>query len=368
MATSSSTSQEITRITEHVTETLNFEMTSYLQLKSMGAGEFVSSPVFEVGGYDWDIKFYPSGANKDECEGHASSFLRYLGQAKGVSAKFTLSMLETTGGQKQVAGFGIVEDRAFSPGSDWGYKKFADRSQLKSLSRLGDGRFTVRCVLTVRNESRPMKLPGRLERMLRDGRGADVTFGVGGREFRAHGALLAARSPAFEAKLFDDHPVAPAEKGMRRLEVTDVEPAIFEMMLHYIYTDSLPPCGDDGEGYSAAVMQHLLVAAEGYDLDRLKQICEEELCKRMDVETVMATLAFANQHGCEQLKAACVGFMSSTGVMAAVVETDGFREHLKTCPRPLCLEEPKGEEEKATINRQEIMIQPTSPNDYIRTI
>ncbi|CAM0902593.1 unnamed protein product [Alopecurus aequalis] len=305
MADSSSTSPEITSrsrcITELVTETLDFKLTNYLQLKGIGVGKFVSSPVYRVGGYDWDIKFYPDGFNKD-CDGNTSCYLRYLSQAKNVSAKFTLSMLETNG-QEQVASHAMA-DQGFKPSpatNDWGYAKFVDRSKLKSRSRVGDGCFTIRCVLTVRNESPPLELPGHLERMLGDPRGADVTFSVGGEDFCANKFLLAARSPIFAAQLFGPM----AEKDMRHVEVIDMEPTIFEMMRYYIYTDSLPPCKNHGGAYSNPEMQHLLVAADRYGLDRLKQMCEEELCKRMDVETVTTTLALADQHQCKRLKEAC---------------------------------------------------------------
>jgi speckle-type POZ protein len=145
---------------------------------------------------------------------------------------------------------------------------------------------------------------------------------------------LAARSKIFEEQLFDD-PMTETEKDMQHVKVTDIDPTVFKMMLHYIYTDSLPPCDDDGEGYRPAVMQHLLVAADRYGLDTLKQMCEEELCNLMEAETVSSTLALANQHQCERLKKACMAFMESAEVMGAAVETDGFKEGLKTCSHRL---------------------------------
>ncbi|RLN12460.1 BTB/POZ and MATH domain-containing protein 2-like [Panicum miliaceum] len=72
---------------------------------------------------------------------------------------------------------------------------------------------------------------------LRDERGADVTFSVTGRESSAQRFLLAAQSPVFDAELLGPM----AEKDMRRVvRIEDMELAIFEMLLHFIYTDSLP--------------------------------------------------------------------------------------------------------------------------------
>jgi hypothetical protein len=144
-----------------------------------------------------------------------------------------------------------------------------------------------------------------------------------------------------------------AEKDLMRVEVIDMDPTIFQMMLHYIYTDSMPPCRDDGgDGYNAPARQHLLVAVDRYGLDRLKQMCEEEECKKMDAETVTTTLALADQHQCERLKKACVEFMASSEVMAAVIETRGFKEHLKTCSRPSSLKRRPRQKRQPSIQRK----------------
>ncbi|SPT20073.1 unnamed protein product [Triticum aestivum] len=107
------------------------------------------------------------------------------------------------------------------------------------------------------------------------------------------------------------------------VKVVDMEPAIFDMILHYIYTDLMPIC-DDEEGYTIAVMQHLLVASDRYGLDRLKLKCEEELCERIDAETIATTSALADQHHCERLKDACQKFELSqlTKVLWVTTATD----------------------------------------------
>nr|XP_020179235.1 BTB/POZ and MATH domain-containing protein 1-like [Aegilops tauschii subsp. strangulata] len=275
---SSSRSRRI--ITEHVPTTYSFQVTNYLQLKDAGFHACVTSPGFSVGGYNWQIAFYP-----DDEDGYTSLYLRYLGQATDVRAKCTVSVLGNDGQPPLVCR--DTPECVFTPGPGRGYRRFVGKSKLESLSRLGDGRFTIRCVLTVRDVS-PSELPGHLERMLRDGRCSDVTFRVGGRKFRAHRALLAARSPVF-AKLFGPMP----EKGTRRVvKVVDVEPAIFQILLHYIYTGSLPACHDEG-GYDGMVMEHLLVAAGKYGLEKLKLMCEEELCRRIDEEALVTTAFIA---------------------------------------------------------------------------
>nr|TKW06696.1 hypothetical protein SEVIR_7G256501v2 [Setaria viridis] len=123
-----------------------------------------------------------------------------------------------------------------------------------------------------------------------------------------------------------------AEKDARRaVRVVDMEPAIFEMLLHFVYTDSLPGSFD---GYGTAVTQHLLVAADRYGLERLKLMCVEKLCRSIDVSTVTTTLALADQHHCQELKEACVAFiMSSPKVLRAIVATDEFKHLMASCPQ-----------------------------------
>jgi speckle-type POZ protein len=58
-------------------------------------------------------------------------------------------------------------------------------------------------------------------------------------------------------------------------------------------------------------MQHLLVAADRYGLERLKLRCEEELCKKFDSKTITTTLKLADPHHCKRLKDACLEFLSN---------------------------------------------------------
>jgi speckle-type POZ protein len=107
---------------------------------------------------------------------------------------------------------------------------------------------------------------------------------VAGELFRAHRCVLAARSPVFQAELFG--PVKEQATHTRPIRIDDMEPAIFQALLHFIYTDAI---SDNASGNVA--MQHLLVAAERHGLDRLKAMCEDKLCHAIDVETVLGPAA-----------------------------------------------------------------------------
>lgn len=89
---------------------------------------------------------------------------------------------------------------------------------------------------------------------------------------------------------------------------------LVQVLLHFIYWDELPDMqelmGTDSKSASTLVAQHLLAAADRYAIERLKAICESDLCEGIAINTVATTLALAEQHHCSQLKAVCLKFVA----------------------------------------------------------
>ncbi|KAF8651240.1 hypothetical protein HU200_063487 [Digitaria exilis] len=325
-----------TSLTKSVTAVHDFRVTDYSLLDGMGVGRFVASSAFSAGGRDWTVRFYPDGATVG-CLGHVSAFLYYSNRdaLPGVRVRFTLNLLDRDGRTPQMTN--PYMKHTFSPASDnWGFIKFIEKSKLSPY--LHKDCLTIRCVLTVVVESRTVKdemnsavvvpppnLHQDFEKMLKDGEGADVTFIVDGQLFHAHRCVLAYRSPVFSAELFGPM----KENATSCIRIDDMEPMIFEALLHYIYTDRLPVSCSDGRN---AAMQHLLVAADRYGVERLRLMCESKLSEAIDMETVATTLALAEQHNCPQLRRACIGFMASPNMLGPVMETDGFNHLVASCP------------------------------------
>uniref|UniRef100_A0A0D3HP31 BTB domain-containing protein n=1 Tax=Oryza barthii TaxID=65489 RepID=A0A0D3HP31_9ORYZ len=181
----------------------------------------------------------------------------------------------------------------------------------------------------------------------RAGHGADITVQVGDETFAAHRCVLAARSPVFMAELFGPM----SQNSKETIRVHDMEPRVFEAMLHFIYNDSLPEVDDDEV---VAMAQHLLVAADRYGMERLKLICEDTLCSHVDASTAGTTLTLklicedalrshvdastaataltlAEQHHCDGLKEACFKFMADPGNLKVVMKTDGYLHLTRSC-------------------------------------
>jgi hypothetical protein len=87
-----------------------------------------------------------------------------------------------------------------------------------------------------------------------------------------------------------------------------------QALLHFMYWDSLPDMqeltGLNTKWASTLMAQHLLAAADRYGLERLRLLCEANLCEGVAINTVATTLALAEQHHCFQLKAVCLKFVA----------------------------------------------------------
>uniref|UniRef100_A0A0E0JYY4 BTB domain-containing protein n=1 Tax=Oryza punctata TaxID=4537 RepID=A0A0E0JYY4_ORYPU len=296
-------------------------------------GRFVQSVLFSAGGHDWVIS--AASTAKDD-----------------VLAEFSFSVLDKYG--NPAPGYTCTSNgvRVFSTKGyiSWATDKFIKIADFEGSPLItADDRVTIRCDVTVIKGFCPQESevqrkfvvvpPGNLDRHLGDlfenMDGAYVKFEVGEERFSAHRCVLAARSCVFKAELFG---AMKARHGDKPIKVEDMEASVFKSLLHFVYTDSLPEMEDDQlEEHAADVVlvQHFLVAADRYNVERLKLMCEERLCEHIDSDMVASSLALAEQHSCHGLKEACFQFLVSPSNLEKMMASDGF-EHLKSsCPSVL---------------------------------
>ncbi|XP_066324319.1 BTB/POZ and MATH domain-containing protein 1-like [Miscanthus floridulus] len=143
--------------------------------------------------------------------------------------------------------------------------------------------------------------------LLDSGQCADVTLAVERScPFDAHRLVLAMRSPVFRAKFSWDS----RDSSLEWFRVHDVSAPVFRAMLHFIYTDELPPADEeDGSKEAAAasmsMAQDLLVATDLYGQDRLRLMCERMLWERVRTDGIgsaISTLSLVNgRDNCREL-------------------------------------------------------------------
>ncbi|WVZ94474.1 hypothetical protein U9M48_040361 [Paspalum notatum var. saurae] len=314
-----------------------FEIFGYNELRGAGLRECIRSGTFSVGGHDWALIIFPDGYNypDDIC-----FYLEHLTKDVSVRASCNLNLVDTTSGLSSSlfvsAGLELLKPN----GRSW-LGRSMKRIEFEALPHFRDDHLTIECIVTVKRprvsatqfsnkiETFPSNITENLAKLLDEDETADVTFSVEGETIMAHKILLAVRSPVFRAELCG----AMREAKAQHVTIDDMQPAVFRALLHFIYTDSLPDTGDDHGGKSNTDLTcHLLVAADRYAVDRLKLLCESILSKNLDVENVSTTMALAYQHSCDRLKDICFEFINSSGVMDAVMATDGYKELKTTCP------------------------------------
>jgi len=162
------------------------------------------------------------------------------------------------------------------------------------------------------------KLSEDLSSMLESQKFSDVKLAVNGHEFYAHKAILASRSPVFAAMF--EHEME--EKKQNRVDITDMEHEVLKEMLKFIYSGKvtqLEKMADD-----------LLAAADKYDLERLKVMCEEALCSNLAVDTAAEVLILADMHSANQLKAHAIDYINTHAT--DVMETQGWKSMITRQP------------------------------------
>jgi speckle-type POZ protein len=318
----------------------------YSRMSTIPNGEHVESHPFRAAGHTWTIYYYPNGENPEDVD-YISLYLALKDLvASHLMVQLVFSFIDQVDMQKQSFVRTAIPAKFVSHSHDsWGHSKFVKRSELEQSGRLKDDCFMIRCDIIVIGKPQakdtgtaatpsivvpPPDWPQHFHALLLSGQGADVRFLVGGQTFAAHRCVLSARSPVFNAQLFGAMREGTVTQDY--VQIDDTLPLVFKTLLHFIYTDTLPEA--DGED-EAAMAQHLLEAADRYDMQRLKMICEGKLCRHIDVSTVATTLALAEQHHCQGLKDACFQFLKSPKMLDAVMATDGFQHLVKSCPSTL---------------------------------
>lgn len=172
----------------------------------------------------------------------------------------------------------------------------------------------------------PPNLGSNLLQLFEGKTSTDVVFDVDGTQIPAHKIILSARSPVFNVLL-----TGPMKEGHQdSITIKDVKAPVFKILLYFAYADRLPP-EVVGSKLDVPLAQHLLAAADRFQLLRLRCICEQRLCDSVAVDTVATTLALAEQNNAKELKRVCLEFVSKH--LQAVMATEAYDYMTKTCPQ-----------------------------------
>jgi len=300
-------------------------------------GEFVSSgPIIDAGGAKFAITVYPQGDEKSRAN-YVSAFLRLVGGKDTVRAMFSLSAVNEMG--NQIRGEEVKDSRDFSSKkATWspslGWLDFVHRDHVTntvifeaSVEVVGEPVLSatscmpyVQAASSRLNPSVPAtgsdSLAADWRALWVSGLRSDVLLRAGGREIKAHGLVLAARSAVFEKMLFSSG-MAEAKTGV--VEVSDVSHEVLRRLCEFAYTGEVEgeeAWQDDEE------LCGLLNAAVKYEVSGLAGLCAERAMTKVSVENAAEWLMLATRVDAEGLKAHCVQFV--TAHLAEVQDTAGW--------------------------------------------
>ncbi|KAM0903921.1 hypothetical protein ACQ4PT_018359 [Festuca glaucescens] len=317
--------------------THTFKIAGYSLHRGLGAGRYVRSATFDVGGYLWRIEYYPDAEMEMKNGDYASVSLELVTTDAQARAFFEVRLVDQANKLPPSVVLARKKPLVFRSNPP----TYMSEDFLQPLAYLQNDSLVVECDITVMKESElapiattfdiqvpPSDLSDNLGELLEAGEETDVTFEVRGEVFPAHKIVLAMRSRVFKAELFGPM----GDRTRRTIAIEDMQPAVFGALLHFIYTDSLPSTGHldgiDGE----EMVKHLLVAADRYAMERMKVLCESILCRTLNVRNVTTTLALADQHQCSHLKDACLEFITSPDRVNDVVASEGYACLKRSCP------------------------------------
>jgi speckle-type POZ protein len=119
-----------------------------------------------------------------------------------------------------------------------------------------------------------------------------------GEVLSCHKFILAARSPVFYAMLSND--MKEAKQGFA--DVADFDSKIMREVLRYIYSNQVEELKE--------IASELILAAEKYEVNGLKEICIDSLIENMSTKKVVKSLLLSNRVSfAENLFNECIDFL-----------------------------------------------------------
>lgn len=116
------------------------------------------------------------------------------------------------------------------------------------------------------------------------------------------------------------------ENQEKVVTIDGMEAEVVEELLTYLHTGEIREFSN--------YLSELINAAEKYQLDRLKALCEEALYEELNIENSVWTLTIADLYKASQLKLATISFIKTH--INAVMELDDYKSLKKSNPLLIC--------------------------------
>ncbi|XP_055330399.1 uncharacterized protein LOC129582809 [Paramacrobiotus metropolitanus] len=100
------------------------------------------------------------------------------------------------------------------------------------------------------------------------------------------------------------------EQSTGLCEIADLDGNVLDTLIHYAYTHELKFNDDFDQSEIDESLEQLWMAAEKYDMKKLRAACEVRMTEEVYADNAFRFLAFAREHEIKQLRmtaAKCIG-------------------------------------------------------------
>jgi len=281
--------------------------------------EVLNSEDFIIKGPDeeitkWCAEIFPKGDESDNNE-YIPVYLQKKTIDVEVDAFYTLYYLNANKTKHKLAELSVSKWEAKSDES-WGFPKAMRRKDLPRYLQdddltlffeiiiIGETKKSIeylnheeRCLASTDNYHQK-QLANDYEMLFLSKDSSDVIIRCGEKVFNCHKIVLASRSPVFKTMLESNM----REKITGDIEIKNMDHEVLEDLLKYIYSGVAPNIDAHSE--------ELFAAADLYQLEKLKELCELKLSSRFDVSNCIDLLILGDLYNAQKLKAAALEFVS----------------------------------------------------------
>ena len=280
----------------------------------------------------WKLELYPNGVKENA--GFLDLFLVNDNDFP-MKAKFQFSIINSE--YKKMAVKKIAKG-SFDPFEAWGIKRWTSRKSVlkKNKQFLPGGKLTILCEVTVFGTEKTSSGSDSLDdgydktatkgmthvieqlgKLFNDRELSDVEVECGGEVFNCHQLILSTRSDVFRAMFQSDM----KENRTKTVSIKDVNPEVLKEMLQFIYN------GATSQNVLKLKTAELLAAAEKYQIDCLKEICEDQLCSMLKVRNSIASLLLGDMHQAFKLRRMALQMVAKN--LTSIVPTEEYQDLVK---------------------------------------
>lgn len=277
------------------------------------SAEALTSPIFSFKSkneYKWQLCWLLNNDSENNPNKDFISLMLKSCNNFDVVASLGLCMFKNAE-KNPVASYFPKTNETFTPKLEWGSTHFVKKSDLQYENY--PPMFRITCLLIVdetydinqqldfiMTENRNEEFDD-FENLLHCHEFSDVTFQVNGKEFHAHKAILAIRSPVFAAMFSHDM----LEKQQNMVNIEDIDSEVFEELLRFIYA------GKVKASQMAKFTVELLGAADKYNIQKLKTMCEKILYRGIHKDNAVEYLNIAEQCNAMVLRTLSIKFIAT---------------------------------------------------------